>query len=373
MMCERPPRSLRSHLPLTRGRLRLQRDTLFSPSVRGRAAEGGRGSLTRRLRMIRTRTESVQRGASLPTDVQMQPQKPDLTALVQIHLCVVLWGFTAILGKAITLRALPLVWWRMTLVAAALLLLPTFWKGLSKLSPRLIATYLGIGVIVAVHWISFYGSIKLSNASVAATCMALAPVFVAFIEPVLVGRHFDMRELFFGIAVIPGVMLVVGGIPSQMRIGLAVGILSALLAAIFGTLNKRYIQYVGALTVTGLEMAAGVVCLTLLAFALPASDPVLVKPNAHDTVLLVVLAMGCTLLPFALSLVALRQLSAFTTALAVNMEPVYAIFLAIVFLGEQRELYPGFYLGVAIVFIVVFSHARRARSWQNFLNTSKQN
>jgi drug/metabolite transporter (DMT)-like permease len=303
----------------------------------------------------------------------MQAPKPDLTAIVQIHLCVVLWGFTAILGKAITLRALPLVWWRMTLVAAALLFLPTFWKGLAKLSPRLIATYLGIGVIVAVHWISFYGSIKLSNASVAATCMALAPVFVAFIEPVLVGRRFDMRELFFGIAVIPGVMLVVGGIPAQMRIGLAVGILSALLAAIFGILNKRYIQYVGALTVTGLEMAAGVVCLTVLAVVLPASDPVLVKPNAHDAVLLVVLAMGCTLLPFALSLVALRQLSAFTTALAVNMEPVYAIFLAIVLLGEQRELRPGFYLGVAIVFIVVFSHARRARSWQNFLSTSKQN
>jgi len=320
-----------------------------------------------------TRTQSVQGEARSSTDVQMQPPKPDFSALVQIHLCVVLWGFTAILGKAITLRALPLVWWRMTLVAAALLVLPTFWKGLAKLSPRLIVTYLGIGVIVAAHWISFYGSIKLSNASVAATCMALAPVFVAFIEPVLVGRRFDMRELFFGIAVIPGVMLVVGGIPSQMRIGLAVGILSALLAAIFGTLNKRYIQYVGALTVTGLEMAAGVVCLTLLAFVLPASDQVLVKPNPHDTVLLVVLAMGCTLLPFALSLVALRQLSAFTTALAVNMEPVYAIFLAIVLLGEQRELHPGFYLGVAIVFIVVFSHARRARSWQNFLSTSKQN
>src|SRR5262245_49180949 len=294
--------------------------------------------------------------ASSSIYVQMQSPKPDVTALVQIHLCVVLWGFTAILGKAITLRALPLVWWRMTLVATALLLLPRFWKGLAKLSPRLIATYLGIGVIVAVHWISFYGSIKLSNASVAATCMALAPVFVAFIEPVLVGRRFDIRELFFGIAVIPGVILVVGGIPSQMRIGLVLGILSALLAAIFGTLNKRYIQYVGPLTVTGLEMTAGVVCLTLLALVLPASDLVLVKPNTHDMILLVVLAMGCTLLPFALSLVALRQLRAFTTALAVNMEPVYAIFLAIVLLGEQRELHLGFYLGVAIIFVVVFSH-----------------
>src|SRR5215831_21185250 len=136
-------------------------------------------------------------------------------ALLQFHLCVVLWGFTAILGKAITVRALQLVWWRMTLVAAALLLFPTFWKGLAGLPARLIATYLGIGLVVAVHWIAFYESIKLSDASVAAICMALAPLFVAFIEPVLVGRHFDIRELFFGIAVVPGVILVVGGIPAR--------------------------------------------------------------------------------------------------------------------------------------------------------------
>jgi drug/metabolite transporter (DMT)-like permease len=298
---------------------------------------------------------------------------PSTRALVQIHFCVVLWGFTAILGKAITLRALPLVWWRMTLVAAALLVLPRFWKGLAALSLRLITIYLGIGVIVAMHWIAFYESIKLSDASVAATCMALAPLFVAFIEPLLVGRRLEIRELFFGVAVIPGVMLVVGGIPAEMRIGLAVGILSALLAAIFGTLNKRYIEHVGALTVTGLEMSSGVVCLTVLAWALPQSDPVIVKPDSHDTILLLVLAMACTLLPFALSLVALRHLSAFTTALAVNMEPVYAIFLAIVLLGEQRELNIRFYLGVAIVFVVVFSHTQKVKSWQNFVSISKPN
>ena len=189
----------------------------------------------------------------------------------------------------------------------------------------------------------------------------------------LVGRRFELRELLFGVAVIPGVVLVVGGIPPHMRIGLAVGILSALLAAVFGILNKRYIEHVGPLTVTGLEMLAGAFCLTLLAGILRSSDPIIVKPNTHDTVLLIVLAMGCTLLPFALSLVALRQLSAFTTALAVNMEPVYAIVLAIVLLGEQRELNVGFYIGVAIVFIVVFSHTQRARPWQNILSVWKQN
>jgi len=277
-------------------------------------------------------------------------------ALVQIHFCVVLWGFTAILGKAITLPALPLVWWRMTLVAAALLILRRFWRGVAALSPRLVAIYFGIGLIVAVHWITFYGSIKLSNASVAATCMALAPLFVAFLEPVFTRRRFDIREVVFGIAVVPGVALVVGGIPAEMRLGLAVGVVSAFLAAVFGMLNKKYVEHGGAITVTGIEMTAGAICLTLAAPILSRSEPVLVKPTLHDAVLLFILAMGCTLLPFALSLVALRRLSAFTTALAVNMEPVYAILLAILLLGEQRELRPAFYIGVAIVFTVVFSH-----------------
>jgi drug/metabolite transporter (DMT)-like permease len=277
-------------------------------------------------------------------------------ALFQIHFCVVLWGFTAILGKAITLSAVPLVWWRMILVTAALLLLRRFWKGLAALPPRLIATYLGIGVIVAVHWLAFYGSIKLSNASVAATTMAFVPLFIAFIEPVFIRRKFDTRELFFGVAVIPGVALVVGGIPAEMRGGLAVGVLSALLAAIFGMLNKRFIEYGEPLSVTGLEIGAGALFLTVFA-PLLASEPVIVKPSAHDAVLLLILSTACTLLPFALSLVALRHLSAFTTALALNMEPVYAIVLAILLLGEQRELDRGFYFGVVIVLLVVFSYS----------------
>src|SRR5436190_7541143 len=187
---------------------------------------------------------------------------PSTRALLQMHFCVMLWGFTAILGKTITLPALPLVWWRMTMVTAMLLFMRRFWRGVAKLPARLTATYVGIGLIVALHWLTFYASIKLAYASVAATCMALAPIFVAFIEPVLVGRRFDAREVFFGLAALPGVALVVGGTPAAMRTGLAVGAISAFLAAVFGTLNKRFIEHANALSVTGLEMAAGAVCLT---------------------------------------------------------------------------------------------------------------
>ncbi len=281
--------------------------------------------------------------------------KSSSRALLQIHFCVFLWGFTAILGKAITLQALPLVWWRMLIVTGALMLIPRFWRGCTRLSNRHAMTYLGIGIVVAMHWVTFYGSIKLSNASVAATCMAFTPFFIAFLEPFMMRRAFDARELFFGLAVIPGVALVVGGTPTGMRTGLAVGTVSAFLAAIFGILNKRFIEQSEALTVTGLEMAAGVACLSVIAVILPVSS-VVVGPSGHDAALLVILALGCTLAPFALSLVALRRLTAFTSALALNMEPVYAIVLAIAIFGEQQQLRKSFYAGLVIVLAVVFSH-----------------
>ncbi len=282
------------------------------------------------------------------------------TAHWQIHACVFLWGFTAILGKLISLPALALVWWRMLLVSAALLALPRVWSGLRALPPRLLRAYAGIGVLVALHWLTFYGAIKLANASVAVTCIALAPVFLALVEPRIAGRRLDWRELLFGLAVVPGVAMVVGGVPRGMHLGIAVGVLSAVLVALFGAWNKRLVDRADPLTVTCLELGAGMLFLGAVAvvgaLVLPASTPVVSVPGPRDAVLLLVLALACTLLPFALSLVALRRLSAFQAQLAVNLEPVYAIVLAILLLGEQRELTPAFYAGVALVLAAVFAH-----------------
>ncbi len=282
---------------------------------------------------------------------------PANRALLQIHFCVLLWGFTAILGKLITLPALPLVWWRMVIVVAVLAMLPRVWRAVRALPLRLVLVFAGIGIVVALHWLTFYGAIKLANASVAATCMAVGPVFMALVEPWIVRRRFDPRELLLGVAAIPGVALVVGGTPAGMRIGIAVGILSVLLVAIFGSLNKRYVTQGDALAITGIELAAGTVFLTLLAATLPQAGFDLPLPGLRDTALLLVLAIGCTLLPFALSLVALKHTSAFTAQLAVSLEPVYAIVLAIILLGEQRELGTAFYVGVGIILVTVLAHA----------------
>jgi len=286
------------------------------------------------------------------------PMTPAAKAQLQIHFCVLLWGFTAILGKLITLPALPLVWWRMLLVVVALALLPKVWRGLRAMPPRLALAYAGIGALVALHWLTFYGSIKLSNASVGATCIALGTPMTALLEPCLAGRRFSWRDVLLGIAVLPGVVLVVGGVPDGMRMGIAVGAMSALFVALFGSLNKRFVEHGEPLAITGLELGAGVVLLTLLAPLMPLVFPafagdVFAWPGARDAGYLLALAIACTLLPFALSLVALRHMSAFAAQLAVNLEPVYAIVLAIVLLNEQRELTPQFYLGVAIILAAV--------------------
>jgi drug/metabolite transporter (DMT)-like permease len=289
-------------------------------------------------------------------------------AWLQIHACVVLWGFTAILGKLITLEALLLVLWRMALVTAALLLWPGVLRAVLRLPRDLRWAYIGIGAVVALHWLSFYGAIKLANASVAATCIATMPIFLALIEPMLTGRRFRWWELGLGVFAVPGIMLIVGGTPAAMNAGIVVGIVSAFFAALFAALNKRLILRAGALAVTAIEMGAGAVLVGGLFVAMSQlgvgavpglfdlDQPLL--PTFTDATWLLVLAFGCTLLPFALSLVALRHLSAYGMSLAVNLEPVYAIVLAVIILGEQAELGASFYAGAALIIGTVLIYPR---------------
>jgi drug/metabolite transporter (DMT)-like permease len=278
-------------------------------------------------------------------------------ALVEIHVCVVLWGFTAILGKLITLPALQLVWWRMLLVSAALACVPRVWRTLAGIPARLAFAYSGIGALVALHWLAFYGSVKLANASVAATTMALAPVVTALIEPAVTGARFERHNLLLGVAVIPGVALVVGGIPGAMHAGFWLGVVSAALAALFNVLNKRFLGSRDALAITALELGTGFVLVAALAPLLSPAGQAVVWPSAQDGAWLLVLALLCTLVPYAVSLGTLRHLSSFTVQLAINLEPVYAIAIAVLFLGEARELTGLFFAGVAIVLAAVFGHA----------------
>jgi drug/metabolite transporter (DMT)-like permease len=271
-----------------------------------------------------------------------------------LHLCVLLWGFTAILGKLITLPTGALVVWRMGVVAALLALWPRVWRGIDAISRVQILRYAAIGVVIALHWLAFYGSIRLANASVAVGCVALGSVFAAIIEPLITGRPHERAELLLGLLVIPGMALLVGGVPLSMYLGVAVGVLSALLAALFAALNKRYATDDPPEAVTLIQMTAGAVAIALGASVVFGVDQTLRLPDATDLGWLVVLAIACTLLPFMLWLQALRHVSAFTTQLTLNLEPVYAIVLAALLFHEYRQLTPSFYVGVAVIIATVF-------------------
>jgi drug/metabolite transporter (DMT)-like permease len=281
-----------------------------------------------------------------------------LRAYASLHFCVFLWGFTAILGKLISVSALPLVWWRVVLCCGAMwwFLPKAQWRALSR---RTFVYMLGIGALVGLHWMCFYGAIKLSNASVAVASMAVASFFSALLEPFILRQRVRWHEVGLGVFVLPGMWLIVGQLDWSMRYGFGVGLLGAFLAALFSVLNKRLIDTEAppAWIMSFTELLGGLLVCTaaLPAVAAFGTVPSLRLPH-EDWLWISLLAWGCTLLPYYLTLRAMRHLTAFTANLTVNLEPVYGIFLAGLFFGEHRQMSLTFYAGVGIILLSVFGH-----------------
>ena len=281
-----------------------------------------------------------------------------LRAYFYLHFCVFIWGFTAILGKLISLQALPLVWWRVLLCVLVLwFVVPR--AQLRLLSRSQIGWMIFTGVLVGIHWLCFYGAIKLSNASVAVATMATTSFFAALVEPLILKKAVKWYELALGILILPGMALIVGNLKWDMRLGFGVGILGALLAAVFTAINKKMIDrdQPPPLVMSILQLGGGLLITSLvLPFALWASPDLPVMPAGYDWLWMVVLALVCTLLPFYLTLLAMRHISAFATNLTINLEPVYGVALAALVFKEHKDLHPEFYLGVVVILLAVFSH-----------------
>lgn len=290
-------------------------------------------------------------------------------AYLELHLAVLLFGLTAILGDLIQLTALVLVWWRVLLTSGSLLPFVSPGKLLRDLGWPLLLRFMGIGVLVALHWLTFYGAIKLSNASICLVCMATTSFFTAFLEPLIVKRPFRWYEMALGFLIIPGMVLVVNNIQSGMIWGVVAGLTSAFLAATFATLNKKYLANIHPSRVTFLELGSAWIFLSIIlgVFLITGRDFGNWWPaSTSDWVYLLILAFLCTNLAYTLSLRALRHLSAFAANLTVNLEPVYGIALAWLLLNEQEELTPGFYWGVVIILLAVFSYPLLRKRMRKF-------
>ena len=275
-------------------------------------------------------------------------------AYFQLHIAVILFGFTAILGDLISLSALLLVWWRVLITSFSLLFLIGFGRKLLSIPRKRILQYMGIGILVALHWVCFFGSIKFANASVGLVCYATTSFFTSFLEPVITKRSFRWYEMSLAVIIIPGMILVVNNVDFSMILGVWIGLLSAFLASLFAIFNKKYIEDADPYSITFLELGSGWLFISLaLPFYLMHEENVSFFPNPADWIYLLVLALLCTTFAYVISLKALKYVTAFAANLTLNLEPVYGIILAVLILKENKELGTGFYLGSALILLSV--------------------
>ncbi|MFN5357695.1 MAG: DMT family transporter [Bacteroidota bacterium] len=274
-------------------------------------------------------------------------------AFLQLHAAIFLAGFTGILGRLIELNEVLLVWYRMMFAAFALLLITIITKKIIKLHFSEMLRLIGIGGIVALHWVFFYGSIKYSNVSVSLVCFSAIGFFSALLDPLLSKRKFEWIELLLGLMVVIGLYLMFHFDP-HFRTGILFGMISSLLAAIFPILNKKMMDKHQPEIITFYEMSGGFFLLTiLLPFYLAFFPTEYLYPSTSDLIWLLVLSLFCTVLAFNLSIRSLTKISPFTVNLSFNLEPVYGIALAFIFFKEYEEVGIPFYIGIAIIFLTV--------------------
>lgn len=274
-------------------------------------------------------------------------------ALTQLHIAVFLAGFTAILGKLIGLNEGLLVWYRLFLTVATLALILLFRKQLVKIPFRDMLQIFGVGAIVAFHWVTFYGSVKYANVSVAVVCLAASGFFTAFLEPIIFRRRIKLIEIFLGLVAIIGIYVIFDFHP-QYKIGIIFGIFAALGSSLFPIFNKKLIVRFSPSILTFYELSGGLITLSILIpVYLHFFPATYYLPTAIDWWWLIVLAWLCTVLCFDLQLNALKKISPFTSNLAYNLEPVYGIILGFIFFHENKSLHPQFYIGVGLIIIAV--------------------
>lgn len=273
-------------------------------------------------------------------------------SFVALHLSVLLAGFTGLFGRLVTLHETGLVWYRMAFTSAILLLT----GGFPRIPARQAARLAGCGALLGLHWILFYGSIKASNVSIGVLCYALVGFFTAFFEPLVFHKRVSWVEILFSLITVAGLLCVFSFDP-RYRFGIAIGVVSAAVAALYGTLNKKVSVGVGNRTVLFYEMAGGLVIVSALIplylLCFPAQDHVLAIGSMSNLLWLLGLSAFCTVGLYLLQIEALRGLSAFTVNLTYNLEPCYSIILAFLFFGEGREVNASFYAGIALVLISV--------------------
>lgn len=287
--------------------------------------------------------------------------------LLQLHLLVVIFAATTILGRLASVSAPVLISWRCVIAALGAFA----WVALKRnrriwLGCREVAKLLGVGALIGLHWLSLFGAVKIANVSIALAGLATMSLFTAFAEPLFTRRRIRPFEVCIGLIVVVGVGLI-AGVEKDHALGLSLALLSALLAAVFLVLNRMIVVKGGdPMVMVGWEMAAAAaVCLAAVPFFDPAGLPALAIGDAWDWLWIAILALVCTVFAQDLANRLLRSITAYQMNLVSNFEPVYGIIAAAVLFGEHQNLRPAFYLGALTIVLANFLHPWLQRYFVN--------
>jgi drug/metabolite transporter (DMT)-like permease len=281
----------------------------------------------------------------------MHPESKFLNYL-HLHFIVFIWGFTAVLGHLISIAAIPLVWYRMTLAVILVAGFVTAFKVNLRVSKKQLLAFMVSGLIIASHWITFFAAIKVSNVSVTLAVLSTGAFFASLLEPLFYRRKIIVYEVLFGLVVIVG-LYIIFKVETQYTLGILLALLSAFLSALFSVINGKFAEKYPASTISFWELLFGVVLVGLYLLFSGSMTPEFFKLSSQDWIYIFILASACTAYAFIASIHVMKWIKPYTVMLTINMEPVYGIILALIILGDKEYMSPQFYYGAFIILATV--------------------
>ncbi|WP_233145490.1 DMT family transporter [Labilibacter marinus] len=275
------------------------------------------------------------------------------SSLIWMHIVVIIYGFTAILGKLIEMPAIQMVWYRMLFASIGLLAYLLLKKKSLLITPKQILKLILIGFVVAAHWIAFFHAIKISNISVTLGIISSGALFASVLEPIFFRKKIDWLELLVGIFIVIGLYLIFSYELNYIS-GIIVAIIATVLATTFTILNKKYITQHSPTLISFYEMVGGFIGISLYLIFTGGFSSDFFSPSMSDITYLLILGLICTAFAFAVSVDVMKELSAYTVILSINMEPIYGIILAFFIFGESEYMTSGFYAGTVMILASVF-------------------
>ncbi|WP_298391907.1 DMT family transporter [Flavobacterium sp.] len=271
---------------------------------------------------------------------------------LHLHLIVFIWGFTAILGALITLEALPLVWFRM-LFAVFFILIYIKWKKIPiDVSKKMVLKFLLAGLIIALHWFTFFKAIKVSNVSITLACLSTGAFFTSLIEPIFFKKKMVWYEIFFGLIVVFG-LTIIFNVEGKYVQGILLALTSAFLSASFAVINSKFVKVYDATVISFYELSGGVLFFSVFLLFSGSFNLEFFQLSFNDLKYLLVLSSVCTAYAFIASTDVMKFLSPYTVMLTINLEPIYGIILAVLIFEDKEQMSPQFYVGALIILITV--------------------